>query len=152
VGIKLAFMGSATFALPSLNRLFELGYEITGVITQPDKPAGRGQTVQAPPVKKRAFELHLPIYQPRSVKTDEAHALVEALELGKGNGLHAIEINRLENEADRVHQLAVGRLFEEESNPIVVLKWKETLDFLEDATDCCEDVANVIEGVMVTHG
>jgi methionyl-tRNA formyltransferase len=72
-------MGSATFALPSLNRLFEQGCEITGVITQPDKPAGRGQTLQAPPVKKRAFDLHLPIHQPRSVKTDEARALIEAL-------------------------------------------------------------------------
>jgi methionyl-tRNA formyltransferase len=72
-------MGSATFALPSLNALFEKGYEITGVITQPDKPAGRGQQVQAPPVKKRAFELHLPIYQPRSVKNDEARALMENL-------------------------------------------------------------------------
>jgi|ERR1051326_3812871 methionyl-tRNA formyltransferase len=72
-------MGSATFALPSLNALFEKGCEITGVITQPDKPAGRGQMVQASPVKKRAFELHLPIYQPHSVKTHEAHSLIEAL-------------------------------------------------------------------------
>ena len=72
-------MGSATFALPSLNALFEKGYEISGVITQPDKPAGRGQQLQAPPVKKRAFEFHLPIYQPRSVKNDEARALIEAL-------------------------------------------------------------------------
>jgi methionyl-tRNA formyltransferase len=79
VGIKLAFMGSATFALPSLDALFEKAYEIAGVITQPDKPAGRGQIVQPPPVKKRAFELHLPVYQPRSLKTDEAHALIEAL-------------------------------------------------------------------------
>jgi len=87
-----------------------------------------------------------------STCTVEIRKLLEALELGKGIGVHAIEINRLENEADRVHQLAVGRLFDEESNPILVLKWKETLDFLEDATDCCEDVANVIEGVMVKHG
>jgi methionyl-tRNA formyltransferase len=72
-------MGSATFALPCLNLLFEKGYEISGVITQPDKPAGRGQRVQSSPVKKRAFELHLPIYQPRSVKNDEAHALIEAM-------------------------------------------------------------------------
>ena len=61
---------------------------------------------------------------------------------------HAIEEPRLFAR----HLDYVGRLFEEESNPIVVLKWKETLDFLEDATDCCEDVANVIEGVMVKHG
>jgi predicted phosphate transport protein (TIGR00153 family) len=80
-----------------------------------------------------------------------SHALT-ALEQNKGVGIHAVEINRLENEADRAHQQAVSRLFDEEANPIIVMKWKETLDFLEDATDRCEDVANVIEGVMVKHG
>ena len=65
---------------------------------------------------------------------------------------HAIEIDRLENEADRIHQESVTRLFDEEHDPIVVMKWKETLDFLEDATDRCEDVANVLEGVMLKHG
>ena len=70
----------------------------------------------------------------------------------KGVSAHAVEINRLENEADRAHQHAVSQLFDDEPNPIVVLKWKETLDFLEDATDRCEDVANVIEGVIVKHG
>ena len=63
-----------------------------------------------------------------------------------------MEINRLENEADRTHQLAVTRLFDDEHDPLTVMKWKETLDFLEDATDRCEDVANVLEGVMVKHG
>ena len=65
---------------------------------------------------------------------------------------HAIEINRLENEADRQHQDAILRLFDEERDPIVVMKWKEALDFLEDATDRCEDVANVLEGVVVKYG
>jgi methionyl-tRNA formyltransferase len=73
-------MGSATFALPSLNRLFENGYSITGVITQPDKPSGRGQPLQGPPVKRRACDLHLLVYQPKSLKSDEAHALIEALQ------------------------------------------------------------------------
>ena len=63
-----------------------------------------------------------------------------------------MEINRLENDADRTHQQAVSRLFEEERDPIMIIKWKEALDFLEDATDRCEDVANVLEGVMVKHG
>jgi len=72
-------MGSATFALPTLRGLFEKGYEIAGVITQPDKPGGRGQELQEPPVKKAAFDLHLPIYQPRSLKNDETRALFEAL-------------------------------------------------------------------------
>ncbi len=80
------------------------------------------------------------------------HAL-EALEKGaKGVNAHAVEINRLENEADRLHQQAVVRLFDEEANPINVIKWKEALDFLEQATDRCEDVANVIESVVVKHG
>ena len=76
---------------------------------------------------------------------------LKALERRKGVAEPAVEINRLENEADRVHQLAVRRLFEEEHDPIQVIKWKEILDFLEDATDRCEDVANVLEGVVVKH-
>jgi predicted phosphate transport protein (TIGR00153 family) len=76
---------------------------------------------------------------------------LKALERRRGVAEPAIEINRLENEADRAHQTALRRLFEEERDPLVVIKWKEILDFLEDATDRCEDVANVLEGVVVKH-
>ena len=84
--------------------------------------------------------------------TKEVHLALEGLERYKGVTVHSIEINRLENEADRLHAQAVSRLFDDERDPIVVMKWKETLDFLEDATDRCEDVANVLEGVMVKNG
>jgi uncharacterized protein len=87
-----------------------------------------------------------------TVCTFEVHLALAALEKSKGVAAHSIEINRLENEADRLHDQAVSRLFDEERDPIVVMKWKETLDFLEDATDRCEDVANVLEGVMVKNG
>lgn len=50
------------------------------------------------------------------------------------------------------HQLALRRLIEEEKDPIQIIKWKEILEFLEAATDRCEDVANVLEGVVVKHG
>ena len=46
----------------------------------------------------------------------------------------------------------MSRLFDEERDPLLVMKWKETLDLLEEATDRCEDVANVLEGVVVKHG
>jgi hypothetical protein len=82
----------------------------------------------------------------------EIRPALEALEQGKGLITHAVEINRLENEADRVHQQSVSSLFDSERDPIVIMKWKETLDFLEMATDRCEDVANVLEGVMVKQG
>jgi predicted phosphate transport protein (TIGR00153 family) len=82
---------------------------------------------------------------------DQVVKAIKALERRKGVAEPAVEINRLENEADRAHQNAVRRLFEEERDPIVIIKWKEILDFLEDATDRCEDVANVLEGVVVKH-
>ena len=84
---------------------------------------------------------------------EQVQAAMHTLEQKKGVVVdYAIEINRLENEADRRHQEAVMRLFDEETDPIVVMKWKEALDFLEDATDRCEDVANVLEGVVVKYG
>jgi uncharacterized protein len=84
--------------------------------------------------------------------TNQLRLGLDALELKRGVITHAIEINRLENEADRTHQEAVSRLFEEEQNPLAVMKWKEALDFLEESTDRCEDVANVLEGVVVKNG
>jgi len=62
-----------------------------------------------------------------------------------------IDINRLENEADGILRSAVARLFREEKDPITVIKWKEIYENLETATDRCEDVANIIEGVVLEH-
>ena len=77
---------------------------------------------------------------------------VEALERRKEVHQLAVEVNRLENAADDVHDEALRRLFEEEKDAITVIKWKEVLDLLEQATDRCEDCANVLEGVVVKHG
>jgi len=87
-----------------------------------------------------------------SASTRQVRLALDALEQNKGLITHAVEINRLENEADRLHHQAVSRLFDDVRDPLLVMKWKETFDFLEDATDRCEDVANVLEGVMVKHG
>lgn len=62
-----------------------------------------------------------------------------------------IRINELENQADRIKASSVARLFREESNPIVVLKWHQIFQALENVTDACEDVANVIEGVVLEN-
>jgi hypothetical protein len=62
-----------------------------------------------------------------------------------------VEVNRLENEADRIHHHAVEELFAEERDPIAVIKWKEILSYLEEATDRCEDVANLLEGIVVKY-
>jgi uncharacterized protein len=85
------------------------------------------------------------------VSIDQVRMALEALEKRTGVAQRAVEINRLENEADRIHEEAVRRLFEEERDPIMIIKWKEILDFLEEATDRCEDVANLLEGVVVKN-
>src|SRR5207244_1646821 len=61
------------------------------------------------------------------------------------------EINRLENVGDQLLRRAVARLFRESPDPIHVIKWKEIYDYLENAIDRCEDVANVIEGVALEY-
>jgi predicted phosphate transport protein (TIGR00153 family) len=86
-----------------------------------------------------------------ALSAEQVVIAMKALDRRHGVAEPAVEINRLENEADRAHQIAVRRLFEEEQNPVMIIKWKEILDFLEAATDRCEDVANVLEGVVVKH-
>ena len=65
--------------------------------------------------------------------------------------VHCIEINRLENEGDRVARQAVAELFDKGGDPLEVMKWRELYDLLETATDKCEDVAVVIEGIFLKN-
>jgi predicted phosphate transport protein (TIGR00153 family) len=64
---------------------------------------------------------------------------------------HTIEINRLENEADRIGRSAVADLFDKESDPIRLIKLKEVYEFFENTIDCCEDVADVLQNVVVKN-
>ncbi|MBI2897410.1 MAG: DUF47 domain-containing protein [Deltaproteobacteria bacterium] len=62
-----------------------------------------------------------------------------------------LDVNRLENEGDSLLRAAVARLFREDKDPVNIIKWKEIYENLENATDRCEDVANIIEGVVLEH-
>jgi predicted phosphate transport protein (TIGR00153 family) len=86
-----------------------------------------------------------------SLSIDQVQLALAALDKRIGVAQRAVEINRLENEADRIHEEALRRLFDEERDPVMIIKWKEILDFLEEATDRCEDVANLLEGVVVKN-
>ena len=61
------------------------------------------------------------------------------------------EVHRLESEADRIERQAMAALFESNPDPIYVIKWKNIIETLESATDRCEDVANVIEGIVLKN-
>ena len=68
--MKIVFMGTPDFAVESLNALVQAGHEVAAVITQPDRPKGRGNKLAFPEVKTRALELGLPVHQPEKVKDD----------------------------------------------------------------------------------
>src|SRR5207249_2516814 len=62
---------------------------------------------------------------------------------------HTVEVNRLENTADVLLRDSLAAMFDESSDPIEVIKWKEIYETMEIVTDRCEDVANVIEGIIL---
>jgi methionyl-tRNA formyltransferase len=74
---RIVFMGSPRFAAPTLNAL-TASHEVVGVVTQPDRPAGRGRDLKEPPVKVAALEHGVPVFQPRSLGSSEAMARLAA--------------------------------------------------------------------------
>jgi len=84
-----------------------------------------------------------------TAQVNEIAAALALLHRPDGILRHCIEINRLEDDADRIARASIGMLFEKESNPIALIKQKELYEVLELATDKCEDVANVIETIVL---
>lgn len=78
--MKLIFAGTPEFAVPALAALIAAGHRIVLVLTQPDRPAGRGMQLRASPVKQLAQQHGIPVYQPESLKSPEAQAVVAAAE------------------------------------------------------------------------
>lgn len=77
--MRILFMGTPDFALFSLKGLVESGYDVIGVVTQPDKPKGRGYVLTPPPVKSYALKHDIPVYQPNSLRTEEFASLLSEL-------------------------------------------------------------------------
>lgn len=79
--MRLAFLGTPTFAVPTLERIVDAGHEVLAVVTQPDRPRGRGQNPAASPVKETALRLHLPVFQPERIRRPEGVQYLRALPL-----------------------------------------------------------------------
>lgn len=105
---------------------------VTYKITQPSPSA----KILAGIILKQAEELKKAV-----ALLDKDHRLLE----------HCVEVNRLENEADQVSREAIGRLFDGGYDPITLIKLKELLEILEEASDKAEDVANVLEAVVLKN-
>lgn len=77
--MRVVFMGTPDFAVGTLRALVEAGHEVVGVVTQPDKPKGRGKAMQPTPVKEAAMEYRIPVYQPRRVREPEFFDVLKEL-------------------------------------------------------------------------
>jgi predicted phosphate transport protein (TIGR00153 family) len=140
-----------TFITPiDRNDIYRLITKMDDIMDFVEAAADRLALYEIPTMTKEAVDLA------RCLVSSAEHVLgaVSSIrDLGKPNGIlqHCIEINRLENVADSILRSALARLFREEKDPIAVIKWKEIYETLESATDRCEDVANIIEGVVLEN-
>lgn len=85
--------------------------------------------------------------------TEELHKALAALRTMRVENVrrHCVEVNRVENEADRIHREALAGLFAVPGDPSDIIKWKDIYEHLETVTDCCEHVANTLEGVIMKY-
>ncbi|HEY8560686.1 MAG TPA: methionyl-tRNA formyltransferase [Pyrinomonadaceae bacterium] len=107
--MKIVFMGTPASAVPSLEKILRDGHEVAAVYTQPDRPAGRGNKLTAPPVKEFALANRLPVHQPTKIKTPEAlglfrsHAADVAVVVAYGRILPASFLEAFPKGAINVH-------------------------------------------------
>jgi len=140
-----------TFITPiDRNDIYRLITKMDDIMDYVEAAADRVALYEIPAMTKEVGDLA------RCLVSSAEHVLgaVSSIrDLKRPNGIleHCIEINRLENVADNILRGALARLFREEKDPIAVIKWKEIYETLESATDRCEDVANIIEGLVLEN-
>ena len=127
--------------------IHELATRIDDVIDLVDAASSRLVTYRVQAIRPGVLELATTIRD----ATAQIVAAVRVLEDENHILDHCIEINRLENVADRQCRALIAQLFDQEKDPVQIIKWKEIIETLEFATDKCEDVANVIETVKLKN-
>jgi uncharacterized protein len=140
-----------TFITPiDRNDIYRLITKMDDIMDFVEAAADRLALYEIPTMTKEVGELA------RCLVSSAEHvlgAVTSIRNLKRPNGIldHCIEINRLENVADQLLRSALAKLFREEKDPIAVIKWKEIYETLETATDRCEDVANILEGLVLEN-
>ena len=127
--------------------IHELGSTMDDVIDLIDAAASRFALYRITDVRPGTTDLSK-ILATATVEVKEA---VHAMQSPDEALRRVIEINRLENDSDRMCRVLIAQLFEEENNPIEIIKWKEIFEVMETAVDKCEDVSNVIESVILKN-
>ena len=127
--------------------MYQLCSTLDDVIDLIDAAASRFVLYRVTAVRPGTVEL----VQVLAAATVELRHAVDAMKTQERALQHVIEINRLENESDRICRTLIAQLFEEEKDPVQIIKWKEIFEVIETAVDKCEDVSNVIESVILKN-
>jgi predicted phosphate transport protein (TIGR00153 family) len=127
--------------------IHELASKIDDVLDLVDAAATRLVMYRVKTIRPGVLDLAKTVRE----ATAQIVAAVQVLEKEDHILDHCIEINRLENQADHQCRDLIATLFDQEKDPVQIIKWKEIIETLEFATDKCEDVANVIEGVTLKN-
>ncbi len=122
-----------------------LSSQLDDVIDLIDAAASRFVLYRVVSVKPGTLELSKVLL----LATVEVTAAVRAIDKPNEALQHCVEVNRYENESDRLCRTLIAQLFDEEKDPVQIIKWKEIFEVIETAVDKCEDVANVVEGVIL---
>lgn len=127
--------------------IYDLGGALDDVLDLIDATASRTQLYKVEAPTQASVKLANVLYQ----AVEEVSKAVRTLGTKESATPHFIEIHRLENEGDVLYREAVAHLFENNNDPIYVIKWKELYEVLEKAIDKCEDTANVIEAIALKN-
>ena len=106
--MKIVFMGTPDFSVPVLEALVKAGHQVEAVVTQPDKPKGRGKAVLMTPVKEKAMELGIPVYQPVKVREPE---FIEVLKELKPDVMVLLPLDRFFQRQSWIFRLTAVSMF-----------------------------------------
>ena len=127
--MRIVFMGTPDFSVPCLQALIDDGHDVCAVFTQPDKPKGRHGVLTPPPVKELALKYDIPVYQPKTLKTDEAKELFKSLNADLSRRLRKDTSRRVYPCAEvRLHQYArfsAPETARRGTHPVVYNHWRK---------------------------
>ncbi len=141
-----------TFVTP-LDRsdIHRLAMQLDNILDLTDAAASRIALYQPKGVPEEAPKLALVLLDSAGVVREMVRLVRRMKEQADRILELSVEVNRLENEADQIRRSAMARLFREEGDVFEVIKWKEILEYIEGATDRCEDVSDILQGIVIEN-
>jgi len=132
--------------------IYALANKMDGILDRIESSAARMHIYNIKKIIPEIKELTLILNNSLALVTRVIHAMRQRRKNVKMILETCIEINTLENEGDKILRRAMADLFERENNAIELVKWKDIIERIEEATDICEDVSNIIEGMILKYG